>query len=468
MTNVPQVTFGPNGFIVPPANEILQGVQEDINAAFGGNLNPALNTPQGQLATSMAALVSQADETFLDYTNQVDPAYAKGRMQDAIARIYFLSRLPSQPTVLQVVCSGAFNVTIPIDSLIKDSDGNTYTCTEAGVIPITGSITLTFANLLPGPIAVPSANSVAIYQTIPGWDSVTVASGVVGQDVESRSEFEIRRAASVASNSVGSLPSVLGAVLKVPGVLDAYVTENDTNTPVTILGATLAANSLYVAVTGGVAADVAQAIWSKKAPGCNYNGNTTVVVYDTNSGYNPPYPSYSVSFEIPPALEFLFAVSIANGPQVPSNATALIQQAILSAFAGGDGGQRARIGGKIFASRYYTPVALLGAWAQINSILVGSANTQTSSFTGVIAGTTLTTSGASGTIAVGQTVIDALGDVAPGTVITGGSGTSWTVSVSQTISSRAMKGVVANLDSMQVNINQGPVLSADNILVTLV
>ena len=46
--------------------------------------------------------------------------------------------------------------------------------------------------------------------------------------------------------------------------------------------------------------------------GCAYNGNTTVVVYDQQAGYVPPYPSYNVIFERPSALQVMFAVSIAN------------------------------------------------------------------------------------------------------------------------------------------------------------
>ncbi len=74
------------------------------------------------------------------------------------------------------------------------------------------------------------------------------------------------RAASVALNSRGSLPSVLGAVLAVPNVIDAYVTENTQNTAQTIGGVSLAANSLYVCTSGGASADIARAIWSRKAP----------------------------------------------------------------------------------------------------------------------------------------------------------------------------------------------------------
>ena len=68
----------------------------------------------------------------------------------------------------------------------------------------------------------------------------------------------------------------------------------------------------------------------------------------------------------------LFDVKIVNSPQLPSNIVSLVQQAILGAFAGADGGQRARIGAKIFASRYYGPVSLIGPMVQIQSILIGT------------------------------------------------------------------------------------------------
>lgn len=150
ITNVPSPSFGPQGFIAPAEAEILAGILTDFQAAFGSNLNPSLTTPQGQLATSEAAIVGNVNDTFVFYTNQVDPAYAQGRMQDAIARIYFLERLPAEPTVLEISCSGLAGVVIPINAIIQDSSGNLYLCTQSGTIPVSGSITLTFAAQIPG------------------------------------------------------------------------------------------------------------------------------------------------------------------------------------------------------------------------------------------------------------------------------------------------------------------------------
>lgn len=436
-SSVPGPTFGPQGFIIPTEAAILAGVTEDINNAFGGGLNPALTTPQGQFATSETAIIGETNDAFLFLTQMFDPAYAVGRYQDALARLYFLERNGAEPTVVQALCSGLGGVVIPAGALAVAADGNLYTCTDGGTIPTAGSITLTFACNAVGPIACPAGSLNQIYQAIPGWDSIdNLSDGVLGRLTESRYQFEARRAASVAKNSIGSLPSILGAVLAVPNVLDAYVTENDSSSPATVGGVSLVANSVYVAVVGGDATAVATAIWSKKAPGCAYNGNTSVTIEDTSTGYSPPYPSYTVTWETPAALQILFAVNIVASAQVPANAATLIQNAIISAFAGGDGGPAATIGALLLASRYYPPVAALGTWAQIRTLQIGSANSPGAVFVGYVVGTTLTvTVATSGTIAVGQTLVDTTGALIEGTTITAlgsGSGGTGTYTISNT------------------------------------
>ncbi len=189
-TNVPPISYGSNGFTGPSTTQVLTGVIADIQAAFGNTLNlsidntASLATSQGQLATSMTGSIVSANNAFLIQSTQTDPAYAFGRWQDAIGRIYFMERLPSEPTALQIACNGAQNVVIPINATVIDPSGNIYSCTQAGTIPVGGSIMLAFACSIPGPIAVPA--TVVPYQTIPGWDRATIVSGVLGRNVESR------------------------------------------------------------------------------------------------------------------------------------------------------------------------------------------------------------------------------------------------------------------------------------------
>jgi hypothetical protein len=486
-TNVPAIQWTQQGPIAPTESAILAGRQADYNAAFQTTLNFTTQngsisnpTPQGQLCASDAAILGAVNSLFLQYVNQCDPAFASGRMQDAIARLYMLDRIASQPTVIQVICTGLAGVSIPLGASVTDGAGNIYLATTSDVIGAGGTVTLPFANTLQGPIAVPEA--VSIYQAIGGWDSAAVYAGTLGQNVENRAQFEQRRQACVAGNSRAMEQSIRGTILNqnnCPGVTDCYVYSNHTSGPVTIQGVTIPAGCLYVAVAGGVSTQIAQTIWAKKGTTCPYYaGNTSLTVYDTN-GYVQPYPAYTVTYETPIDLPMLVQVNLVNSAQVPSNALALVQAAVIGALGGLDGGTPARIAGELLASRFYATLqapAINGVvnpyyapWAQPISIQIGSPNAPGAVFTGSISTTTLTVSAvASGTIAIGQTLFDTTGHIIPGTKITGGSGTSWTVSNSQTVGSETMSGVVANLFTITPHLNQIATSSAPLINLTLV
>lgn len=378
MTNVPRPTFTTAGLSTPDETAILAGLAADFLAAFGSNLNTSQATPQGQLMTSLAAIIGATNDLFLQFVNQIDPAFADGRFQDAIARIYYLSRLGPQATTVDCTCTGAVGTIIPAGSLAQAADGTIYQSTGQAVIPSAGNITVPFAAIDTGAIACPSGTLTTIYRIVPGWDTITnPADGVIGHDTESRAAFEARRSQSVAINGTGHLPAMRAALLNVDNVIDAYVTENSTGSPVTVGGVTIAANSLYCAVFGGTDADVARAIWLKKPPGCAYTGNTTVTVKDTSSGYQTPYPSYNVTFERPSSLPIFISVQIANNGLVPADAATQIQNAVISAFNGLDGGPRASIGATLYALRYAAGIQALGSWAQIVQITIGTSSSPT-------------------------------------------------------------------------------------------
>ena len=437
-TNVPAITIGPNGIVIPNESAILAGRLADVQAAFGGNLSENDETPQGQIATSDTAIIGAANDAFLEIANGFDPALNSGRFQDAVARIYFLERIPAASTVVTATCSGLDGTFIPVNAQASDAAGNLYLATESGTIS-GGSVTLTFACAVNGPTICLAGALNTIYQAIPGWDSITnPVEGVVGNDAETAAAFEQRRQQSVALNAAGQTGAVLAAVLAVPGVLDAYALENPLGTlsgatmtasisgnvltatvvyqnlaagqmltgagivsgtfiteqlsgtpggagtyginiPQTVAseamtaavgGPQLVANSIYVAAYGGAAADIAAAILQKKNPGCNYNGNTTVSVQDTNPAYTVP-PTYSVTFETPTPTPIKFAISMQSNGGVPSTSIAQIKAAVMAAFEGTDGGLRARIACPIFASRFYAGIASLGTWASIYTIQLG-------------------------------------------------------------------------------------------------
>lgn len=375
-TSVPQIEFTDTGLVLPTDPALLAGVQADWNAACGGNLKQDLRTPQGQLASSEAAIISAQNDLFAYFVSQVNPDNAQGFMQNAIARIYFITRKEGAPTTVPCVCTGPQFTTIPAGALAEDTSGNQYECLDGGTIDASGSILLTFVNVLDGPIACPENTLVKIkQQSGTGWESINnLVDGVMGNDVESTAAFAFRRQQSVALNATGSTPALLAAVFAVSGVIDAIVIDNPTGAPVSYgpTGYVLAPHSVYVGVTGGSDQDVAQAIWLKKDLGCSYNGNTTIAVQDTAS-FAFPYPVYQVTFNRMTPTPFLFAVQLVNNPNMPASVIELAKTAIVNAFVGASGVDRARAGSRVIASPYYKALQQIDPTVQPLSVLLGIA-----------------------------------------------------------------------------------------------
>lgn len=373
MGNVPKIQFTATGPVLPAESDILIGVQADMNAAFGGNLNMSLETPQGQMATSTTAVIADKNSEIAYMVNQVDPAYSSGRWQDGIGRIYMIDRIPGTGTVVTVTCTGSVGVIIPSGTKAKDTSGNIYTNDYDVVIGSGGNVTAQFTCTVFGPTACPSGSLAFIYQSINGWDSITnPTDGIPGRLVESRNDFEFRRKNSVALNAQGTPDAVLASVLGVKNVTDCYVYNNGTGAE-QLIGITeypVPAHCLYVGVAGGNSVEIASAIFAKLSSGCDLVGNVTETIEDMN--YNVPRPAYDISFNVPTDKAIKFAVQITASQYLPSDSTQKIKDAIIAAFTGEDGGFRARIGSQITAGRYYAGVAGISPYCDVISLLLGT------------------------------------------------------------------------------------------------
>ena len=371
-TSVPPIIWMPEGVVLPTDAAILAGEQSDINNAFGGGVNPSLSTPQGQIASSNSAIISDKNSAIAYVVNQIDPQYAEGRFQDAIGRFYFMTRNAASSTVVIATIGGIPGSYIPAGVLALDTSQNVYQLLGSVNIGMDGTVPAEFANVATGPIPCPVGALTQLYQTVPGWDTVTNASaGILGSDVESSQAFELRRQNSVALNSHGTTDAIFANVYAVAGVLDCYVIDNPSGNTVDY-GSTnypLAPHSIYAAVVGGSASAIAQAIWNAKDGGCNYNGNTTETVYDTR--YAAPQPAYAVTFNIPTGTPVYFAVTVTNAASLPSDYATLIKNAIVAQFNGENGNTPAGIASMILALSYTGAIFAAVPGVSLVSILVG-------------------------------------------------------------------------------------------------
>lgn len=374
-SSVPALQITATGVVAPDAVTIRNGVLADENVAFGGDLDIVTpSTPQAFLADQLTANIRDSNAAIAYFVSQVDPATAEGRMQDAIARIYFLERNGATASVVQAQCVGQPGAILPAGSLAKDDAGNLWSSTGDATFPPGGMVTVQFACQVLGPITLGIGELTQIGQLVPGWDAITnLSPAVVGSEVESRANFEQRRQESVAINSKGTPAAIRAAVFDVPGVLDVFVYDNYTNAvlPYGVTNYPIAPHSVYVAAIGGEAQAIAEAIWSRKDLGCDMNGNTTVNVEDRD-GYSYPYPVYPIKFQIPDALPIKFMVQIANNQGLPANIVELVKASIMATFTGANGAQRARMGGSVFASSYYGAVAAIAPSVLIIQIKVGT------------------------------------------------------------------------------------------------
>lgn len=357
-TAVPSVTLSDTGVAVPDEIDILNGRMTDLDTAMGGGMSKSLTTPQGQIAMSDTAIIGDKNDNLAWLINQINPDFASGRMQDAIGQIYFIDRIAAIGTTVTATCTGLQGTVIPAGSLAQDSNGYLYASLAAATIPASGAVSVVFQNQASGPIACPIGALNTIYRAIIGWSGITNATaGVLGNEVESRANFEYRRKQSVAGNSNNQLGAIYANVLAVPGVTDAYVTQNNTGSTVTkgVTAYSLAAHSIYVCAYGGASADIAKAIWQKLPPGPSMEGNTNYTVVD-DVNYVQPYPEYEITWQTPSPVNVYVRVELASNNALPGDIVSRVRSAVLSAFNGEDGGTRARIGSTIYAGRYYSGV----------------------------------------------------------------------------------------------------------------
>ena len=190
---------------------------------------------------------------------------------------------------------------------------------------------------------------------------VSVLAGDTGRDEETDAELRLRRLDSLQQGG-GTVDAIRAALLAVEGVDAAMVYENDTD----LTDADgRPPHSVHAVVEGGVAADIAQAIYEQKAAGIATFGDQSAEVDDTMG------IPHTIEFDRVTALrEFVVvhARSTYDADSIEDDAEDVIADAIAAA------GNQLAIGQDVAAQRFFgTVFGASGGLADL-SILVRRAN----------------------------------------------------------------------------------------------
>lgn len=376
-TSVPKLQLTDRGFVVPSEPDVLAGVLADINAALGGAANMALDTPQGQIAMTMSAIIADCHDQLVALLNGIDPALAAGRMQDAIGALYFMSRLPAMPSRAEAVLSGTPGQRFRSGARMATDGRHAWLVEDDLTLPTNGTATIWLQCDQAGAIPCPPG-ALRAYKGVAGLQNVTNPhAGTLGRETESRQAFERRRQQILSGNATGTNAALLGALLDLDGVVDAWVTDNPTDEPMSFGALTLPPHNLFICVAGGETAAIGQVILKKKPPCCATFGHETVTVTDGNAAYKTRHPQYQFHFSRPDDVAIHIEVTLLQNDRIPADALDQIRQAVLQAAQRADGRARLRMGSEILASQFNASLAALGDWVQILGVRLGSRDGET-------------------------------------------------------------------------------------------
>lgn len=376
------------GFTVSEVEDVRSEVASQWKEAFKEDNTPELNTepetPAGQLIDSQTAAITQKDAEIAFLANQFNPLTSSGKFQDALGKIYFLTRHPAINSTCTCTCTGIENTLIEKGSLIQSEvTGIKWKLINDVVIKSSGTVEAQFECTEEGPVEAGANTLTNIVTVVPGWDSVTnVNSASVGSYEESQSAFETRRYNSVALNSRGTNGAIYSRISQCDGVIACYIDSNRTNVIKDVDGYKLSPHSVFIAVIGGNNNNIAKAIYDTVSAGCDYNGNTSVKVTDEYTG-----AVEQVTFLRPDILQVYVKVTLKDKKSLPNEYEDLIKEAVYNNFYGLDNVEiadepllRVVMNDNVYASRFV--VSILNQ--DINNVLNVLISTDNENFSNMV------------------------------------------------------------------------------------
>ena len=339
------------GLSIEAQTDIITDLNNGFISIYGSDINLESNTPDGQMINIFAAAVEDQLQLLQSVYNSFSLQNAFGIQVDNLVALNGIQRQPGSYTQAYVSVTATQAVSLtglnalqsnPAASVftVSDGAGNQFQLVTTPSFSGAGTQSLVFQAIAIGPILTTANTITVIITPVVGISSVnnpSTAQDSIGAQEESDIQLKIRQAKSFKLAATGPADAIRAQLLNTPGIVDAFVADNDTSSIVN----GIPANGIWVIVNNSTAtpAQIAQAIYSKKTIGC---------AQKTSSGqsYNITRPAGNVftaywDLAVTTNLYISFTIQPINGVDTfnvsalaASLASALIYKLNQSAFVG--------------------------------------------------------------------------------------------------------------------------------------
>lgn len=265
------------GLHIPTYQDILTDQIQQAQNIYGQDIYLGIDSQDYQYISTFSAKMSDALQAIQFAYDSRGPGTAIGSGLDIVVKLNGIKRNKATYSTAVVTLSGLPNTVIN-NGTVQDISKYYWDLPPSVIMGTAGTVDVTATCQTAGQILANAGDINIVATPTLGWNLVTNAlAAVPGANVESNSQLRSRQAISTSQPSRTVLEGTKGAIAAVSGVSRFQVYENDTDTTDSN---GLPAHSITAVVEGGSDADIAQAIFLKKGPGCLANGTTVVNVID--------------------------------------------------------------------------------------------------------------------------------------------------------------------------------------------
>lgn len=276
-------TIDASGITIQSFEEIFAELVAGYQSIYGADIDLSQNTPDGQRVAIAAKSRADMQAFGLMIANNFDPDFARGLFQAKIAKLSGVFPRPATRSTWDLAVVSTRPVALATGYQISDDLGQLWELPAPVDVPI-GSSLITFVASDFGAVTGLAGAVFTPVTVVLGISGFTAASpATTGKDAETDEEFVQKRNLSLENPAFSTTNSLAARLLNTPGVTDARVYDNDTDSygPPAHPEWALAAHSIWAVVEGGTIDDIMTALLYQKTGGTGIKGGIEAVIPET-------------------------------------------------------------------------------------------------------------------------------------------------------------------------------------------